>query len=92
MRASTAATTIKRSKNFDGWTTAVQECLDAAGGRLPADVDRRDLAEFVLTTMEGAVMQARTHRDIASFDRNIAVLRAHYDMLIETARQEKLPA
>jgi hypothetical protein len=37
-------------------------------------------------------MQARTFRDIASFDRSIAVLRAHFDMLIETAQQEKVPA
>ena len=28
-------------------------------------------------------MQARTYRDIASFDRNIAVLREHFDMLID---------
>ena len=30
--------------------------------------DRRELAAFVLTTMEGGVMQARTFRDIGSFD------------------------
>ena len=39
------------------------------------------LAEFVLTTMEGAVMQARTQRDIGVFDRNIAQLRSHVEML-----------
>jgi hypothetical protein len=37
-------------------------------------------------------MQARTYREIASFDRSIAVLREHFDMLIETARQESVPA
>ncbi|MBV9882103.1 MAG: TetR/AcrR family transcriptional regulator, partial [Sphingomonadaceae bacterium] len=47
---------------------------------------------FTLTVMEGAIMQARTYRDIASFDRNIAVLRAHFDMLMERARAEKVPA
>jgi len=31
-------------------------------------------------------MQARTYRDVASFDRNIAVLREHFDMLIEQAK------
>ena len=35
-------------------------------------------------------MQARTYRSIASFDRNIAVLRQHFDLLIERAREEKL--
>lgn len=39
-----------------------------AGDRLPGDVDRRTLAVFALTTMEGGVMLARTYRDIAPFD------------------------
>jgi len=42
--------------------------------------------------MEGAIMQARTYRDIESFDRNIAVLREHFEMLMQTARQEAVPA
>lgn len=75
--------------NFANWTTAIERCLDAAGDRLPRGLDRRRLAEFTLTVMEGAIMQARTYRDIASFDRNVAVLREHFELLIETARQEK---
>ncbi len=78
--------------NFANWTSAIERCLDAAGDRLPADLDRRRLAEFTLTVMEGAIMQARTYRDIESFDRNVAVLRAHFDMLMDRARQEKAPA
>lgn len=80
------------SVNFANWTTAIERCLDAAGERLPAGLDRRRLAEFTLTVMEGAIMQARTYRDIESFDRNVAVLREHFDMLMATARQEALPA
>ena len=53
--------------------------------RLPADLDRRALAEFVLTTMEGGVMQARTYRDVAYFDRGVAMLRDHFDMLLARA-------
>lgn len=75
--------------NFANWTTAIERCLDNAGERLPRGLDRRRLAEFTLTVMEGAIMQARTYRDIASFDRNVAVLREHFDMLLETARMEK---
>lgn len=75
--------------NFANWTTAIERCLDDAGGRLPRGLDRRRLAEFTLTVMEGAIMQARTYRDITSFDRNVAVLREHFDMLLETARMEK---
>lgn len=81
------------SANFANWTEAIARCLNAAGARLPAALDRRRLAEFTLTVMEGAIMQARTYRDIACFDRNIAVLREHFDMLLETAKAEtKVPA
>jgi AcrR family transcriptional regulator len=80
------------SVNFRSWVDAILACLAAAGDRLPAGLDRHRLAEFALTVMEGAVMQARTYRDIASFDRNIAVLREHFDMLIAQARQERVPA
>jgi TetR/AcrR family transcriptional repressor of nem operon len=80
------------STNFVQWVDAIERCLDDAGARLPADLDRRRLAEFTLTVMEGAIMQARTYRDVASFDRNVAVLRDHFDMLMETARQETVPA
>jgi len=71
--------------NFSGWTRAVAGCLEAAADRLPTGTDARALAEFILTTMEGGVMQARTHRDIAYFDRNIAQLRAHLDLLTAAA-------
>ena len=67
--------------NFTGWVAAIRSCLDAAGRRLPEQIDRRALAEFVLTVMEGAVMQARTYRDVSYFDRAIAQLRIHFDQL-----------
>jgi AcrR family transcriptional regulator len=64
--------------NFAAWTGAVEANLHAAADRLPGDTDFPALAEFVLTLMEGAVMQARTHRDIAYFDRAVAQLRRHF--------------
>lgn len=71
--------------NFTGWVDAVETCLADAGERLPADADRPALAEFVLTVMEGAVMQARTHRDIGYFDRSVAQLRTHFNALEQIA-------
>ncbi len=68
--------------NFAAWTDAVEECLLAAGARLPLSVQRRELAEFVLTTMEGAVMQARTYRRLSSFDNAVRQLRAYFDRLL----------
>ncbi len=73
--------------NFENWIEAIEHCLDEAGDRLPTDIDRHALAEFILTTMEGAIMQARTARDIAVFDRNIAVLRQHVNLLTEKAKE-----
>lgn len=78
--------------NFANWTTAIEKCLVDADDCLPRDLDRRALAEFTLTVMEGAVMQSRTYRDIESFDRNVAVLRSHFDMLMKAARQEMTTA
>ena len=74
------------AQNFNAWTKAIQDCLVAAGSNLPQDLDRKALAEFILTTMEGAVMQARTHRDIGYFDRSIKQLRHHVTMLATEAR------
>ena len=71
--------------NFDGWTRAVQRCLDEAGDRIPADIDCRELAVFVLTTMEGGVMQARTHRTLDTFDASVRRLRHYFDVLQATA-------
>jgi AcrR family transcriptional regulator len=74
------------AQNFSKWVDAIVECLDAAGPRLPRDVDKRALAEFVLTTMEGGVMLARTYRDIGYFDRAIAQLKRHFDRLLRPAK------
>ncbi|MGH8262528.1 MAG: TetR family transcriptional regulator C-terminal domain-containing protein, partial [Steroidobacteraceae bacterium] len=72
--------------NFVGWVDAVEGCLKEAGDRLPADVDRRELAQFVLTTMEGGVMLARTHRDVGQFDAAVRQLRGYFARLLTEAR------
>jgi TetR/AcrR family transcriptional regulator, transcriptional repressor for nem operon len=63
--------------NFDAWVAAVERCFVDAGPRLPATVDRRALAVFALTTMEGGVMLARTHRTPDAFDSAVRMLRDH---------------
>jgi AcrR family transcriptional regulator len=67
--------------NFAAWSGHVAGCLEAAGERLPAETDREALGSFVLSVMEGAVMQARTHRDLAWFDRSVAALRDYFTRL-----------
>jgi TetR/AcrR family transcriptional regulator, transcriptional repressor for nem operon len=78
--------------NFTAWTGAVEANLRAAADRLPADTDFPALAEFVLTLMEGAVMQARTHRDLGYFDRAVTQLRRHFAGLAALAQGEHICA
>jgi len=73
--------------NFDGWVDAIARCYADAGDRLPRDLDRRALAVFTLTTMEGGVMQARTQRSLEAFDQSVAMLRDYVARLEqETSR------
>ena len=78
--------------NFAAWTGAIEECLVAAGERLPRELDRRELAAFVLSVMEGAVMQARTFRELASFEGSVRQLRGYFDRLLREAQPAKAPA
>ncbi len=69
------------AKNFRAWVGAIEGCLKDAAARLPRNLDRRSVAEFVLTTMEGGVMQARTFRDVAYFDNAVGQLKGYFDYL-----------
>ncbi len=69
------------AKNFAVWIEAVAQCLSQAEMRLPADLNRRELAQLVLTVMEGGVMQARTFRDIDYFDAAVRQLRRYFKCL-----------
>jgi len=68
--------------NFDGWVDAVESCFLEAAHRFPQDTDARALAELTLNVMEGGVMQSRTYRDVAYFDRAVAQLRICFDALM----------
>jgi len=77
----------RMAENFNAWTGAIRACLEQAGDRLPDHADLQALAEFVLTVMEGGVMQARTHRDVACFDRGVAQLRQYFDSLLAGSQE-----
>jgi TetR/AcrR family transcriptional regulator, transcriptional repressor for nem operon len=70
--------------NFDGWTAAVEKCLEDARNRFPEGTNLATLSKFVLTVMEGGVMQSRAHREIAPFDASVEHLREYFRLL--TAR------
>ncbi len=71
------------AENFIGWRDAVKGCLEQAAPRLPENVNLQDIAEFVLTVMEGGVMQARTYRSIEPFESAVAILRDYFERLIQ---------
>lgn len=62
-------------ENFERWRNAVAEIL--AYAESPRGVEAGSLATFVLTTMEGAVMQARVYRSIEPFDRSVEELETY---------------
>jgi TetR/AcrR family transcriptional regulator, transcriptional repressor for nem operon len=71
--------------NFDGWTAAVEKCLEDAKDRLPENTNLKTLSKFVLTVMEGGVMQARAHREIGPFDASVEHLREYFRLLVSRA-------
>jgi TetR/AcrR family transcriptional regulator, transcriptional repressor for nem operon len=75
------------AKNFGAWIEAIAECLLQAKIRLPPEQHLRELAQFVLTTMEGGVMQARTFRDIEYFDAAVRQLRRYFTLLEPAGRE-----
>ena len=76
-------------ENFTNWVLAVKRWLDDAGDRLPANVERLELAQMVLNTMEGGIMQARARADLAPFDAAVRQLRNYYDYLQRDARASR---
>jgi TetR/AcrR family transcriptional repressor of nem operon len=74
--------------NFDGWTSAVQAFLEAARDRLPAKTNLKTLSKFVLTVMEGGVMQSRAQREIAPFDASVEHLRGYFQLLESQRKRE----
>lgn len=71
--------------NFTGWIDAIAHCYAEAGERLPESVDRRALAVFTLTTMEGGVMVSRTDRTLEAFDAAVDMLRDYLNRLQQDA-------
>lgn len=79
----------KVAENFAGWCGWIRRCLEEAGDRLPAGLDREKFAQFVLTVMEGGVMQARAHGSLAPFDACVAQLGHYFGLLLAQAASRK---
>lgn len=76
------AVRARTAELFEGWRGVILNLLEAAGERLPEELDRRGLAALVLAVMEGAVMQARAARSLEPFDAAVGQLRVYVAGLV----------
>lgn len=76
--------------NFENWAMTVRGWLEASREQLPRRTDFTALSRFVLTVMEGGMMQARAARDIAPMDQSIENLRVYFSLLQAQAESERL--
>lgn len=72
--------------NFVNWASSIEGWLREADDRLPENLDRGQLSRFVLTVMEGGLMQARAASDLGPFDDSVAQLRAYFGALQASAK------
>jgi AcrR family transcriptional regulator len=69
------------SEIVERWTAHIKDLLtDAALGH-PVDADRDALARFIVSTIEGAILQARVSRSAVPFDASVSQLRTYLDLL-----------
>jgi AcrR family transcriptional regulator len=68
----------------------IRSWLDAAGNRLPADVDRTSLAGFIVTVLEGALHRSRIAGSIEGFDESTSVLRSCLALLADQAHRDRI--
>ena len=81
----------KIAQNFVGWRKWIRNCLAEAAERLPANLDNERLATFVLTVMEGAVIQARAQHSLEPFDASVAELREYFTRLLAEGARQRAP-
>lgn len=72
----------KIALNFRNWRKAIEGCLRDAAARFPPGTDFESMSVFILTVMEGAVMQARAHRSLEPFDASVNALREYVDRMM----------
>lgn len=75
--------------NLRNWARGIRAWLVEAADRLPPDCDRHALSLFVLTAMEGGLMQARAASSLEPYDACIRVVRDYFNRLLDAAGDER---
>jgi AcrR family transcriptional regulator len=81
----------KIARNFEGWRKWIKRCLDEASGRLSARMDGERMAMFILSVMEGAVMQARAQHSLEPFDASVEELHQYFNRLLAEGARDRAP-
>ena len=74
------------AENFRGWIGCVRECIEQMRDRIVPGTDPESLATYVLAVMEGGVMISRSYGSVEPFDRAVAQLREHFQLLTSATR------
>jgi AcrR family transcriptional regulator len=75
------------------WTERIQQLLTDSGEPLAGGVDHAALAGFVISVVEGAVLQARVARSLDPFDASLGELRNYLGLLERPAHHaDPIPA
>ncbi len=80
----------KLDANFRAWCGAIERCLEDAADRLPRSLHRKEASRFVLSVMEGAVMQSRMAESIEPFDASVNQLRVYFDSLLKLGAKARV--
>lgn len=77
--------------NFKNWTHQVASWFasDPHSAGMPKDFDPASFSRFVLTVMEGGIMQARARGSIEPFDESVMQLRTYVQLLQDQGRRER---
>ena len=71
------------AENFEVWHGEIEDLIDEASDRLPAKTKPTPFGRFVIATMEGAVILARTYRSLEPFDQTVSQLKDYFDRLLK---------
>lgn len=79
--------------NFRNWADQVAAWFESTPNSpdspsMPRDFDPRAFAHFVLTVMEGGIMQSRARASIEPFDQSVAHLRVFVEHLLAEGRRQ----
>lgn len=75
--------------NFRNWYAWIERWVEEAKDRLPSSVNGKQVAQLVLTVMEGGLMQSRAAKSPEAFDACVTQLRVYIDLLLDQAKREK---